>query len=272
MRQANGTDSRFCGDTAEAARPAAIPQAARPTSIKTVLPYLAMKIFITGGSGFVGRNLIEMSLKRGAQVLALARSDSAAAAVRAAGAEPVRGDLDDESSLRTGMAGCQVVFHSAAYVQDWGEPAAFHRGNVEGTEHVLAAARSANVPRFVHVSTEAVLVGGPPIHKADETWPRAQNPIGQYPLTKGLAEDRVLAANSPQLATCNCSPTMIWVAAIRPCCRSSCRPYAVVPTRGSMAVTTRPRPAMSATSAKAYGVPPSGADLARSTFLPMGPT
>jgi nucleoside-diphosphate-sugar epimerase len=66
------------------------------------------------------------------------------------------------------------------------------------------------VPRLVHVSTEAVLVGGRPIVNADETWPRPARPIGLYPLTKGLAEERVLAANSPELCTLIVRPRFIW--------------------------------------------------------------
>jgi nucleoside-diphosphate-sugar epimerase len=169
-----------------------------------------MKIFVTGGSGFVGRNLIEMSVQRGVQVRALSRSESAAATVRALGAEPVPGDLDDESALCNGMADCDLVFHSAAHVLDWGDAATFHRINVTGTERVLAAARSAGVPRLVHVSTEAVLVGGPPLHGADETWPRPAHPVGLYPLTKGLAEERVQAANSAALTTVIARPRFIW--------------------------------------------------------------
>jgi nucleoside-diphosphate-sugar epimerase len=169
-----------------------------------------MKCFVTGGSGFIGRNLIQMLKQRGDDVLALARSDAATAAVKEAGGEPARGDLDDEATLAASMAGCSVVFHSAAQVGDWGDPAVFHRHNVGGTERVLAAARRAGVPRVVHVSTEAVLVGGPPIVRADETWPLPARPIGLYSLTKGLAEQRAIAANSPELATVVVRPRLVW--------------------------------------------------------------
>src|SRR4051812_38112289 len=121
-----------------------------------------LRAFVTGGSGFVGRNLIAALRESGAQVRALARSAAAMQAVERAGAEPVAGDLDDEAAMRAGMAGCDVVFHAAAQVGDWGNFADFYRANVAGTEHVLAAARASGVPRLVHVSTEAVLVGGPP--------------------------------------------------------------------------------------------------------------
>src|SRR5689334_7537644 len=130
------------------------------------------RAFVTGGSGFVGRNLIPALTGAGWEVRALARSDAAARAVEGVGAQVVRGDLDDERALRAAMAGCEVVFHSAAKVETWGARADFLRINVEGTQHVLDAARVAGVRRVVHVSTEAVLIGGPRIVRADETWPR----------------------------------------------------------------------------------------------------
>ncbi|MGK3992444.1 NAD-dependent epimerase/dehydratase family protein [Sorangium sp. So ce1024] len=166
--------------------------------------------FVTGGSGFVGRNLIAALRARGEVVRALARSDAAAAAVSRSGAEPVRGDLDDVDALRGGMAGAQVVYHAAALVQDWGPREDYLRANVAGTEHALAAARAAGVRRFVHVSTEAVLLGGEPLVNVDERRPRPPSPVGLYPLTKALAEERVVAANSPELETVVVRPRLIW--------------------------------------------------------------
>lgn len=165
--------------------------------------------FVTGGSGFVGRNLIRALRSRGHAVRALARSRDAESAVADAGAEPVRGDLDD-ADLSEAMRGCDVVYHAAARVGDFGPESEFLRVNVQGTEHVLRAARRAKVPRFVHVSTEAVLVGGPPIVRADESWPLPERPIGPYPKTKGMAERAVLAACGPDLAAMIVRPRFIW--------------------------------------------------------------
>jgi nucleoside-diphosphate-sugar epimerase len=166
--------------------------------------------FITGGSGFVGRHLISALVARGARVRALARSEQAARAVAQAGAEPVPGDLEDGTALQQGMQGCEVVFHAAAYVKQHGSRAAFFAANVEGTERVLQAAKAAGVKRFVHVGTEAVLADGKPIVRADETRPRAKQPAGLYPLTKGLAEAAVLAANGPGFETVVIRPRLIW--------------------------------------------------------------
>jgi len=169
-----------------------------------------MRAFVTGGSGFVGRNLIKKLRARGDEVRALARSDSAVKAVEVAGAEAVRGDLDDLDVMSEAMKGCDVVFHSAAALAQWGDRQQIEHINVGGTERVIAAAKRAGVKRLVHVSTEAVLVGGKKIVRADESWPRPAHPIGLYPLTKGMAEERVLAANSGELTTVIVRPRLIW--------------------------------------------------------------
>ena len=168
------------------------------------------RVFVTGGSGFVGRNLIAMLREAGNEIMALARSEEAANAVREAGAGPVHGDLDDSRALHEGMRGASLAVHCAAKVDDWGPLGEFFRVNVEGTQHVLDAAKAAGVARLVHVSTEAVLVGGGPIVRADETRPLPANAFGGYPISKGLAEECVLAANSPSFATVIVRPRFIW--------------------------------------------------------------
>ena len=166
--------------------------------------------FVTGGSGFVGRSLIAMLRSGGVGVRALARSASAEAEVRSRGSDPVRGDLDDVEAMRAGMTGCDVVFHAAAIVDEWGDERQFERVNVRGTANVLEAARAAGVPRVVHVSTEAVLAGPAPLVRVDESMPRPAQPYGPYPRTKGLAEDAVLAANAPGFATIIVRPRFVW--------------------------------------------------------------
>jgi nucleoside-diphosphate-sugar epimerase len=134
----------------------------------------------------------------------------AAGCVERLGAEAVAGDLGRYDSLVEGAEGCDTVFHLAAKVDDWGRYDEFYRTNVEGTENVLAAARAAGATKFMHASTEAVLVGGRPIVGATEAWPRPARPLGHYPLTKGMAEDRVIAANSAAMQTVIVRPRLVW--------------------------------------------------------------
>jgi nucleoside-diphosphate-sugar epimerase len=168
------------------------------------------RVFVTGGSGFVGGRVIGQLRARDVEVVALARSDRSIQLVEKLGATAVRGDLDSIAAMQAGMAGCDVVVHAAAYVEEHGRLEDFMRVTVTGTENVLAAARAAGVKRLVHVSTEAVLADGNPIVRADETRPRTTRPIGPYPLSKGLAEDRVLAANRDGLTTVIVRPRFVW--------------------------------------------------------------
>lgn len=169
-----------------------------------------MRAFVTGGSGFVGKRLITALREKGHAVRALARSEAARQEVSAVGAEPWEGELSNGDALRSGMEGCEVVFHSAAVVKAWGPRASFFEANVRGTENVLEAARATGVKRLVHVSTEAVLVDGEPLINVDETRPLPSKPIGHYAATKGAAERLVLSVNSPELVTVAVRPRFIW--------------------------------------------------------------
>lgn len=167
-------------------------------------------VFVTGGSGYVGRNLIRALVARGDVVRGLARSEKSRMAVAAAGATPVSGDLDDVAAMTGGMTSAALVIHAAAQTDFSQGKDAFYKSTVAGTENVLTAAKAAGVRRFVHVGTEAVLAEGKPIHMADETRPRARKPAGLYTWSKGLAEERVLAANGDGLATVVIRPRYVW--------------------------------------------------------------
>jgi nucleoside-diphosphate-sugar epimerase len=163
------------------------------------------RAFVTGGSGFVGGALIERLRLEGWDVRALTRSERAAERVRELGAEPVMGDLDD---LR--VEDCEVAFHAAAKVEDFGDPADFERVNVQGTRNVIDACRDAGVRRLVHVGTEAALMAGQPLVNVDETAELRPDSPSLYPSTKAKAEQVVRAANGDDLETVVVRPRFVW--------------------------------------------------------------
>jgi nucleoside-diphosphate-sugar epimerase len=164
--------------------------------------------FVTGGSGFIGGRLIRRLAGDGWTVRALARSDRSAAAVEELGAEAVRGDLDDRGSLEGGTVGCDVCFHAAAFVGEWGSRDDFERGNVEGTRNVLEASRAARVPRFVHVGTEAAILAGEPLVDVDETAPLRPDSKALYCATKAKAEELVRSADGIEAVVVR--PRLVW--------------------------------------------------------------
>jgi nucleoside-diphosphate-sugar epimerase len=166
--------------------------------------------FVTGGSGFIGGRLVERLRAEGWSVRALARSASSAERVRAAGAEPVEGDLDDLRALREGAEGCSVAFHAAAHLGEWGSRDDFMRVNVGGTRNAVDASRAAGVRRFVHVGTEAGLLAGQPLVNADETAPLRPDSKALYSSTKALAEQVTRKANGAEIETVVVRPRLVW--------------------------------------------------------------
>jgi len=166
--------------------------------------------FVTGGSGFIGGALLRRLADEGWRVRALTRSERSAGRVRRLGAEPVQGDLDDPASIRAGAEGCEVAFHAAAVVLEWGPREEFVRGNVTGTENVLRGCREGGVRRFVHIGTEAALMVGQPLVNVDETAPLRPDSKAHYSATKALAEQAVRRANHGGFDTVVVRPRLVW--------------------------------------------------------------
>ena len=169
------------------------------------------RAFVSGGSGFLGGTLIATLRARGDEVVALARSDAAERAVRERGATAVcRGDVGDRAALVAGMQGCDVVHHCAGWVQPAGKLDEARAVNAQGTQNMLDAARENGVARFVHVSTESVLMDGRPLVRVDESTPYPARPLGPYAISKGEAERNVKRAAAEGLHACIVRPRAIW--------------------------------------------------------------
>ena len=119
------------------------------------------RVFVTGGSGFIGGVLTARLVDRGDEVVALARSEEAAAKVARRGARVARGDVLDEESLADGMAGCALAYHVAGVNTHCpADPAMLLRVNVQGAEAAVRAAARAGVRRVV-LTSSAASVGEP---------------------------------------------------------------------------------------------------------------
>jgi dihydroflavonol-4-reductase len=115
-----------------------------------------MRVFVTGGTGFIGGKVVRQLRERGDEVSCLVRDPAKGEKLKAQGCELIAGDLGDAAAIRRGMEGCDAVIHVAA-MYEVGIPKSqhpeMHAANVEGTELVLRSALEAKVPKVVYVST-----------------------------------------------------------------------------------------------------------------------
>jgi dihydroflavonol-4-reductase len=115
-----------------------------------------VKVFVTGGTGFIGGHVVRQLRERGDEVVALVRSPEKAQALSGLGAGLVEGDVSDRALIAEAMAGCDAAIHGAA-IYEVGIPKSrrepMRQANVAGTENVLGAALDAKVPRAVYIST-----------------------------------------------------------------------------------------------------------------------
>ena len=149
-----------------------------------------MKVFVTGGTGFIGGHVVRRLLERGDEVVALVRSREKGRELEELGAQLVEGDLSSSDVIREACEGCDAAIHGAAVYKvgiPKSEREAMHDANVRGTERVLDAAWQAAVPRIVYVSTINVF-GNTKGEVVDESYEREPGDwVSVYDETKWLA-------------------------------------------------------------------------------------
>ena len=118
---------------------------------------MAIRAFVTGGTGFIGSNLVRLLVQEGYAVRALVRPNSRLDNLLGLEVELVKGDLNDPN-LWQQMVGCQVLFHVAAHYSLWqADRDMLYHHNVLGTRNVLASAKKAGVERTVYTSSVAAI-------------------------------------------------------------------------------------------------------------------
>jgi len=167
-----------------------------------------MKALVTGGGGFLGSAIIRQLVARGDEVRSLSRSKHAA--LDELGVKQICGDLSNPQDVVAAVENCDIVFHVAAKAGFWGPYSSYHRINVVGTENVLAACKKRGVARLVYTSSPSVVFTGRDHENLDESAPYATRFLAHYPHTKAQAEQLVLSANGPELATVALRPHLMW--------------------------------------------------------------
>ena len=144
------------------------------------------RILVTGGTGFIGRHLVDQLVAEGASVRVLTRGSSRLAE-NWRGVEIEVGDLRNGSSLRAPVQGCRVVYHLAGELR---EPAQFQATNTEGTQHLLEACQASPVESVVILSSVGVMGVRKPGPANEAT---ACHPRNAYEKSKYAAEQLALA-------------------------------------------------------------------------------
>jgi nucleoside-diphosphate-sugar epimerase len=151
---------------------------------------------------------VEQLLERGDDVTVFARGEYPE--VVQAGAMLVRGDLLDTQTVNAVCKGMEAVFHVAARPGIWGSWESFYQPNVVGTRNVIAACRAQGVPKLIFTSSPSVVFDNSAQANCDESLPYPKPYENFYSHTKALAEQAVIAANSPELLTVSLRPHLIW--------------------------------------------------------------
>ena len=167
------------------------------------------RIFLTGGSGYIGRNLIRHFVATGVPVVALARSPKSESIVAELGATPFSGDMLG-TGLTRGMEGCDILIHAAADTDHGPSTQSQQRVNEEGTRAVFEAAQAAGIRRAIYLSTESVMADGHPLVNVDETHPLPRRPAGGYSRSKAAAERIALSFQDGGMDVVAVRPRFVW--------------------------------------------------------------
>lgn len=150
-----------------------------------------MRVFVTGGTGFVGKHTVGRLIKDGHGVRCLLRGTSRADELEQLGCETIYGDVTDKASVLEGMGGCEWVVNLANLYSFW-EPdkSLYRKVNVEGTRNVMEAALEASVSKVVHVSS-FVVWGKPSRRPFEEETPFGPERFTEYARSKYEGDEAV---------------------------------------------------------------------------------
>jgi nucleoside-diphosphate-sugar epimerase len=155
---------------------------------------MALRVLITGATGFVGGHVADACVARGYDVRALARSGSDTEHLVKNGVTIFPGDVTDAEAVRKAVEGAEVILHCAAKVGDWGPVDEYRAVNVDGLRHMLEACYKKPLQRFVHISSLGVYAARHH-YGTDETVPPPPKHMDGYTQTKVESEQLALDAH-----------------------------------------------------------------------------
>jgi nucleoside-diphosphate-sugar epimerase len=163
---------------------------------------------VTGGGGFLGSRIIALLRRDGRDVVSFSRSEYQW--LTRAGVACYAGDITDGRAVQDALRDADLVIHAAANLDVWDDDARHHAVNVEGTRNVIRACRGNGIRRLIYTSSPSVVLDRQDARHIDENVPYPTDYLSSYAKTKALAEQLVLNANGPDLATVSLRPHFIW--------------------------------------------------------------
>lgn len=172
-------------------------------------------VLVTGGSGFVGQNLVKVLLDNGCKVRSF---DLAPNTLAHENLESVQGNICDQEQIEAICEGVDTVFHTAAIIELKSSDAVDqtyrdrnYNINVEGTKNLLISSRKAGATRFIYTASNSVVIGREQIYNGNEDMPYISEFKDLYTETKVVAEKWVLSQNGIDgMHSCSIRPSGIW--------------------------------------------------------------
>ena len=168
-----------------------------------------MKIFVTGGTGFIGRHLIPRLVQKRHMVTAVARSAHAKSQIDIMGATPVNVNLSSFSTFTSNFSKADAIIHLGAKTETWGSYNEFYEINVRASEEIAGAASYHGVKKLIYLSCASVVCTGKPLFDIDEDYTSSEFPSDNYSKSKAIAEEKVRNASN-RLNTVILRPAFIW--------------------------------------------------------------
>lgn len=168
-----------------------------------------MKSLVTGGGGFLGKQIVRKLLERGDDVTVIGRNHYPD--VETMGAKSLPIDIRSLQELIPAFVGMDEVYHAAGVTDIWGPWEIFYSINVLGTQNVVEACRKNNVPKLIYTSSPSVVFDAKPQKNVNEDAPYPEKWLAHYPHSKMLAEKCVMSSNEEgRLSTVSLRPHLIW--------------------------------------------------------------
>jgi len=167
-----------------------------------------MRLFVTGGGGFLGLAIVRQLHALGHEVVTYSRSNYHS--LDQLGVTQFQGNLAEYEMLKRAMTGCEAVFHVAAKTGIWGTYKNYYLANVAGTVNVIQACRDLGIRYLVFTSSASVVYDGRDSEGQNEDLSYPSSYDAWYPKTKAIAEKLVMAANDASLKTVSIRPHLIW--------------------------------------------------------------